>query len=137
MHCLIYIQADDSIRVGNPSQDILNIMTGSGKGFDIGELPWEIIKRSAPSHFKRADRLALYQRYLDDTLTAEEGASFTDWEIRLSPYYNGLADGGLSEVDAIAAIRLKDEPDDCVRCLVMEDADLPDRYFRDAWEWSD
>ena len=53
------------------------------------------------------------------------------------PYMEAVANGGVTEAQAIELIRAKNDKPDCLGCTVIEDTDLPsDRYFRNAWEWS-
>ena len=62
---------------------------------------------------------------------------------QVRPLMEGLATGGLTEDEAIEAIRLKDDPADCVGCHVIEDTELPAEQasrgtgpnVRDNWRW--
>jgi hypothetical protein len=105
----------DGISISNFSPTLLGIMTGTGYGWSQDRIDYEVGKFVNPPapEVGRADSI-------------------------IRPYIEAIARGGVTEDKAIDLIRAKDDKADCLGCTVIEDSDLPtDRYFRNAWEWSD
>lgn len=48
-------------------------------------------------------------------------------------YVQRLMDRGMTEAEAVEAVRQKDTPDEATRSEVLESADLPPRKSRDRW----
>jgi len=120
-HRIIYCRADNSIAVGVPNQQILDLMTGGG-GLASN------IEQSI-AHF-----------LIPTTKGGPRLPKFTDASVR--PFINGISTGGLSESEALAAIALKDCPGDCV-VDHYELADNPNlaelfkkKLFFESWECS-
>jgi hypothetical protein len=90
-------------------------MTGNGYGWEQDRIDYEVGKFVNPPapEVGRADSI-------------------------IRPYIEAIARGGVTEDKAIDLIRATIDSSDCLGCTVIEDTDLPtDRYFRNAWEWSD
>ena len=107
---IVHKRPDGGISISCPSQKLLAVMTGAGYGWSQERVDYEVGKFVASGK--------------------------SDGIIR--PYMVAIASGGKTELEAIELIRAKDDKPDCLGCVVIEDTDLPtDRYFRNAWEWSD
>jgi hypothetical protein len=100
----------DGISITSFNTTLLALMTGNGYGWEQERIDYEVAKFVAGG-------------------TAEDV---------IRPYMNAVANGGITEVQAIDLIRAKDDKADCLGCTTIENTDLPtDRYFRNAWEWSE
>ena len=115
MKVLCYVRADKSVAIGHLNHDLIALMMGTGFGWEQDRIDYEINKWVNPP-------------------APEVGLS----SAIATAYINGIANGGMTESEAIDLIKAKDTPSDCSECHIIEDSDLQtDRYFRNAWEWSD
>ena len=129
MKNLCYTRADNSVAIGHPGS-VLSAMTGTG-----GFVRPENVDREIAKHLlKTEEDMAGFRVDWKEWFTSRLPTA-RDARVRL--FIEGVAFGGLTETEALHAIDGKDRPDDCVDCHIIEDTDLPDRYFRSAWEWSD
>lgn len=123
MKLLVYCYPDGHVDVGNPwSVDMfgnevyggfLRAFTGTGSGLRPDGIDWEITKRMR-----------------EPGCTLEHATEFA----------RALCYGGLTEAEALALIARNDmvSRPTCVCHEITKAADdVWDRYFRDAWEWSD
>ena len=110
MKVIVHKKPDGGVSVSHFSPALLAAMTDSGYGWSQERIDYEIGKFVAGGKSESVVR----------------------------PFTTAVGKGGVSESEAIELIRAKDDKADCLGCTVIEDTDLPsDRYFRDAWEWSD
>jgi hypothetical protein len=115
MKILCYVRADKSVAIGHIRHSLVTLMMGNGYGWEHDRIDYEINKWVNPP-------------------APEIGLS----SAIATPYINAIANGGLTEREAIDLIKAKDIPSDCSECHIIEDSDLQtERYFRDAWEWRD
>jgi len=115
MKIFCYVRADKSIGVGHLNHNLIAMMMGTGYGWGQEKIDYEINKWVNPP-------------------APEAGLS----SAIATAYINGIANGGMTEDQAIDIIRNKDQPADCSECHIIDDSDLPtDRYFRNAWEWEE
>ena len=123
MKLLVYIWPDGHIDIGNPNQLLedgttvpgraLSAMMGRGGVVPPGNLEWEITKKARNLSVSAA--------------LARE-------------YATALCNGGLTEnqaLDLIARNDLATRPGCTYQIIDKADDEMWDRYFRDAWEWSD
>ena len=109
MKVIVHKKSGGGVSVSHLSPSLLAAMTSQGYGWNQERIEYEVGKFVASGK--------------------------SDSVIR--PFITAVAQGGVSESDAIELIRAKDDKADCLGCTVIEDTDLPtDRYFRNAWEWS-
>jgi hypothetical protein len=109
MKVVVHSRSDGGVTVSHFSSSILAVMTGAGYVWSQERIDYEVGKFVAGGKAEDVIR----------------------------PYVTALANGGVTEAQAIELIRAKDDKADCLSCTVIEDTDVPtDRYFRDAWEWS-
>ena len=130
MKKICYRRADNSVVVGSPSPRIIGIVTGAGGRVQPEEIDWEVAKFlivvSNEAEFK-ADWAEFLRVRVGSTR-----------EVAVRAWVEALCYGGLTEAEALSRLGAKNLPDDCVSHQVIEKTDLPtDRYFRNAWEWSD
>ena len=123
MKLLVYIWPDGHIDIGNPNLllkdgttvpgQALSAMMGSGGVTTPDSLEWEITKRQRnPS--------------VSEALARE--------------YATALCTGGLTETEALGLIARNDlatRPGCTYQIIDKADDEVWDRYFRNAWEWSD
>jgi len=110
MKVVVHQRSDGGVIVSHFSPTLLAVMMGAGYGWSQQRIDREVEK------FVLAGKATDVVR----------------------PYIMALANGGVTELQAIELIRAKSDRADCRGCVVIEDTDLPsDRYFRNAWEWSD
>jgi|TARA_R100001086_G_scaffold224852_1_gene142921 hypothetical protein len=110
MKVQVHNRNDGGITISHFSPSLLAAMTGSGFGWSQERIDYEVGKFVA--------------------------AGKSDSVIR--PYMEAVANGGVTESQAIELIRAKNDKAGRLGSTVIEDTDLPsDRYFRNAWEWSD
>ena len=128
MKKLCYRRADNSIVIGSPSQEIMEIITGAG-----GLIRPERIDREVAKFLIDVSNETEFQADWVEFLRVRIGSAK---EVAARAWVEGLCYGGLTEAAFLARVDAKDRPDDCVGCQIVEDSDLPsDRYFRNAWEW--
>ena len=107
---IVVHKRSDGVSITHFSPSLLAVMTGRGYGWDQQRIDREIEKFVADG--KAVDTVR--------------------------PYMNAVANGGVTEAQAIELIRAHAHKAGCLGCTVIEDTDLPtDLYFRSAWEWSD
>jgi hypothetical protein len=110
MKVVVHNRTEGGVTISNFSPTLLAVMTGTGHGWNQERIDYEVGKFVAAGKAEDIVR----------------------------PYMEAVANGGVTEAQAIELIRAKNHQADCLGCTVIEDTDLPtDRYFRDAWEWSE
>ena len=130
MKKICYRRADNSVVVGVPGRQIMGIVTGSGGLVKPEDIDWEVAK-----FLIVVSNEAEFKADWAEFLRVRVGSAR---EVAVRAWVEALCYGGLTEAEFLARVGAKDCPDDCVSHQVIEDSDLPtDRYFRDAWEWSD
>ena len=129
MEVFIYKRADDSIVVRHPLSVTVDTMTGDG-----GEIPRSDVERAIAKKMITTETEAEFNRGWEAFLAARKG---TPPEVIARDMIEGVAFGGLTRTEALRRIAAK-VPSGCVHCATIDATDLPsDRYFRNAWEWSD
>jgi hypothetical protein len=110
-------KADGGVSIHYPTSEVLALLTGTGYGWSDAQMAYEASK------FRTAKA---------DGSPAHSEAMTIEW-------VTALGRGGLSETEAQDLIRRRtDERHAHEASEVLEDTDLPsDRYFRNAWTWSD
>ena len=130
MKKLCYRRADDSVVIGSPSPQAQEIITGAGGMVKPEKIDWEVAK-----FLIDVSNEAEFQADWAEFLRVRIGSAR---EVVMRAWVEALCYGGLTEEEFLSRLAAKDCPDDCVSHQVIEDTDLPtDRYFRNAWEWSD
>ena len=129
MKILVYKRADNSIAFGAVAPQTLAAMTGSG-----GLIPVANIEMQIARHMMTVDNQAEYDADWEAFLAGRIG---TPREVAVRAWIEGVARGGLTETEAYRRIYAKNCPSDCIAYELGEDDAMPDRYFRNAWEWSD
>jgi hypothetical protein len=110
MKVIVHRKSGGGVSVEHLSPSLLAAMTGKGYGWPQERTEYEVGKFIAAGASERVVR----------------------------PYIVAIAEGGVAETRAIELIRAKTDKMDCLGCTVIEDTELPtDRYFRNAWTWSD
>lgn len=131
MKNIIYRRSDNSIAVGTVDTKVLAALTGTGGLIDKDiDLDHQVAK-----HMMTVDNEAEFKSDWRAFLEARKDSAA---EVAIRRYLTYARDGGATEDQAYAAIATKNLPADCVDFRTVENSDLPtDRYFRNAWEWSD
>jgi len=110
MKISVHLRLDGGVTITHYSKELVGVMTDAGYGWGIEQISYEVNK------------------------FVLSGKSI---EI-VQPYIEAMANGGVTELEAITLIQNMINPSDCIRCIILEDTDLPnDMDFRDAWEWKD
>ena len=108
MKVVVHNRNDGGVTISYFSSSLLAVMMGTGYGWNQERINYEVGKFVAGG---KAEDIVL-------------------------PYMEAVANGGVTEAQAIELINAKDDKANCLGCTVIEDTDLPsDQYFRDAWEW--
>jgi hypothetical protein len=130
MKCLMY-GLDNGVVIGSVSEKILAGMMGAGGLVKEGQIDREVAKFLMETE---ADE-ALLKVSVPDLLALRAGP----YEVAVRAFVEACCFGGLTEAEALMAIAGKDAPETGLEHIeIIEDTDLPsDRYFRNAWEWSD
>lgn len=103
------------VTITHVNSKLVALMTGQGNGWEQGEIDYEVQKFVSPP-------------------SPEIGKA----ENIIRPYIEAMARGGVTEAKALGLINDKDHRAGCIKCIVIEDTDLPsDRQSRDSWEWDD
>lgn len=128
---LLFIRADKSVAISSIDPKVLAALTGSGGVVRSDKVEWEIAKHfitnDADSAACKADHVAFLAPHIGSAR-----------EVAVRAWVMGITNGGLTETEALATLDAFSRPSDCDSCETIEDTDLPtDRYFRDAWTWSD
>ena len=117
-HTIIHKLADGGVGIYPPEPKVLALMMGGGLGWDEARIASEASKFTIPS---------------PDAGWAGFSAEFAD------AWCRAWGKGGLTEAEALELFtqRIQLRRGYTVSA-VIDDSDLPtDRYFRNAWEWSD
>ena len=129
MKFIVHRRNDHSVKIGMPSPTTLEAMTGSG-----GLIPVDSMEKNIAGHMLTVDNQAEYDAGWEAFLEARKG---TDRELAIRAWAEGIIYGGLTEEEALRRIYAKNTDADCVGYELIENTDLPDRYFRNAWAWSE
>jgi len=135
--CLIYKhnatsdKSLNSIRVGNPSPDFVAFLMRENGSSDLSGVDWEVAKTLQETEADGVSFQSDWRAFLASKLG-------TPRELVIRRFEEAKVTGGLTETEALTAIMERDCRGFCECVGIVEDTDLPsDRYFRDAWEWSD
>ena len=135
--CLVYKhkatsdKSENSIRVSNPSPDFVAFLMRENGLSDLSGVDWEVAKTLQETDEDRVSFKADWRAFLASKLGSAR-------ELAIRRFEEAKVRGGLTETAALTAIMERDCRDFCECVGIIEDTDLPsDRYFRDAWEWSD
>jgi len=129
MKVIVYRRNDQSVKLGIVAPPTLAAMTGSG-----GLIPVDGIEQAIAGHMLNVGNQAEFDAGWEAFLEARKG---TARELVIRAWVEGLARGGLTETEAYRRMYEKNLDADCVGYELVEDDAMPDRYFRNAWEWSD
>ena len=135
MNLICHVRSGNPVAITSWNRDHQNLMTGAGGWYPSGtNIEREIAKKLIENTTASNDEFtADWQAFLN----ARKG---TTKELKARSYVEAMAYGGLTEAEAVAIFEAGacDSLGDCVSHAIIQDTDLPtDRYFRDAWEWSD
>jgi len=122
---------ENSIRVSNPHPDFVALLMRDNGSSDLSGVDWEVAKTLQETEADGVSFKADWQAFLASKLG-------TPRELAIRRFEEAKVTGGLTETAALTAIMERDCRGFCECVGIIEDTDLPsDRYFRDAWEWSD
>ena len=121
----------DAISIGRVSEKVLAVMTGAGGAVREDQIDREVAK------FLIQDKDDEQLLKSSVSLLLEKRAG--PFEVAVRRFIEACCFGGLTEDEALMVIARKDAPETGLEHIeIIEDTDLPsDRYFRNAWEWSD
>jgi hypothetical protein len=135
--CLVYKhkaasdKSENSIRVNNPNPDFVAFLMRDNGSSDLSGVDWEVAKTLQETDSDTASFQSDWRAFLASKLG-------TPRELVIRRFEEAKVTGGLTETEALTVIMERDCREFCECVGIMEDSDLPsDRYFRDAWEWSD
>ena len=129
MKVIVYHRNDQSVKIGNLAPTTLPAMTGSG-----GLISVDSIEKNIAGHMLTVDTQTEYDAGWEAFLEARRGS---DRELVIRAWVEGMARGGLTEEEAYRRLYAKNADADCVGYELIEADALPDRYFRNAWAWSE
>ena len=133
MELICHKRENHAVCLTSWNRDIQSTMTGSGGGYPVGT----IIEREIAKTLIDATNESEFSADWSAFLNARKG---TAREVVMRRFVEAMNSGGLTEAEAKDTIRNRTclRLGDCIAHAFVEDTDLPtDRYFRDAWEWSD
>ena len=133
MQRMCHQRENHAVSLSNWNRDLQRTMMGSGGGYPVGTNIEREIAKMLINATNESEFAADWPAFLD----ARKG---TARELVMRRFVEAVDSGGLTEIEARDAIvdRTCLRLGDCVSHALVEDSDLPvDRYFRDAWEWSD
>ena len=135
--CLVYKhkatshRPENSVRVGKPSPGFVALLMRDNGSSDLSGVDWEVAKTLQETDSDKASFQSDWRAFLASKLG-------TPRELVIRRFEEAKVTGGLTETEALTAIMERDCRGFCECVGIVEDSDLPsDRYFRDAWEWSD
>jgi len=153
-HCIVHVRADGGVSLSGAMEHTIAAMMGSGGlmgrsvNDPISAKHLAYIETHAATNAdakvildRQSERALIELDYEITKFVAVDGIP----ESVVRPYCEAKANGGVSEEQAISYIAAQDAAyvamimDLTVTAThIAQDTDLPtDRYFRDAWEWSD
>jgi len=135
MKLICHVRSNNPIAISSWNPDHQALMTGAGGWYPLEtNIEREIAKKLIENtNASNVEFTADWEAFLN----ARKGSAK---EVKARAYVEAMANGGLSEDEAIAIFTTLscDYLGDCTNHVIIEDTDLPsDRYFRDAWEWED